>query len=207
MAPQSRDHEEPRAQVRCHRPSAPTRQLCRASTVTSCIRNGSTARTSAEGELVLMDDQDRGFWDTALIAEGKQLVEQALASQRYGSYTLQAAINAVHVDAQTAGSTDWAKIVSLYDRLLKVSPSPVVELNRAVAIAMHKGPSAGLAVVDDILARGVLDDYYLTHSVRADFYRRLGKKAEARAAYQQALTMTQQAQERRFLEKRLHELG
>jgi len=165
------------------------------------------ARTSADGELVLLEDQDRKLWDRTLITEGKQLVEQALgASPHFGFYTLQAAITLVHVDAKTTGSTDWEKIVLLYDLLLKISPSPVVELNRAVAIAMRDGPSAGLVLVDDILARGILDDYYLTHSVRADFYRRLGKKAEARLAYQQAILLTQQTQERRFLENRLHEL-
>jgi len=165
------------------------------------------ARTSPQGELVLLDHQDRQLWSRDLIQEGQALVEQALVSRRFGPYTLQAAIAAVHADASDAAATDWAQIVALYNLLIRMAPSPVVELNRAVAVAMKDGPSAGLELVDDILARGELEDYHLTHSVRADFYRRLGKMAEARAAYHQALALTQQTPERQFLEKRLHELG
>lgn len=166
-----------------------------------------TARTTAAGELVLLDDQDRSLWDRALIAEGTQLVERALATQRFGAYTLQGAIAAVHAAAPEAAATDWEEIVGLYDVLLRVDPSPVIELNRAVAVAMRDGPEAGLAVVDAILARGDLTEYRFTHAARGDFCRRLGRTAEARAAYERALSLTQQEPERRFLERRLAELG
>jgi RNA polymerase sigma-70 factor (ECF subfamily) len=164
------------------------------------------ARTSPQGELVLLDNQDRQLWNRDMIQEGQALVERALLSRRFGPYTLQAAIAAVHSDATDATATDWTQIVAFYNLLVRMAPSPVVELNRAVAVAMKDGPSAGLELVDDILARGELEDYHLTHSVRADFYRRLGKMAEARAAYHQALALTQQTPERQFLEKRLQEL-
>ena len=164
------------------------------------------ARTSPQGELVLLDHQDRSLWNRAQIQEGQALVERALVSRRFGPYTLQAAIAAVHAEAATTGATDWTQIVALYDFLVRIDPSPVVELNRAVAVAMRDGPSAGLKLVDDIVARGDLEGYHLTHSVRADFYRRLGKVAEARAAYHQALALAQQEPERRFLERRLAEL-
>jgi RNA polymerase sigma-70 factor (ECF subfamily) len=164
------------------------------------------ARTSPSGELVLLSDQDRSLWNREQIADGAALVEGALSSRRFGPYTLQAAIAAVHAQAPTAEATDWAQIVGLYDVLLRADPSPVVELNRAVAVAMRDGPAAGLAAVDAILARGELDDYHLAHSVRADLCRRLGRTADARAAYQRAMNLTQQGSERRFLERRLAEL-
>jgi RNA polymerase sigma-70 factor (ECF subfamily) len=164
------------------------------------------ARTSPSGELVLLADQDRSLWNREQIADGTALVEGALASRRFGPYTLQAAIAAVHAEAPAAEATDWAQIVALYDVLLRVEPSPVIELNRAVAVAMRDGPAAGLALIDAILARGDLDDYYLAHSARADLCRRLGKSAQARSSYRRALELTQQASERRFLEQRLAEL-
>jgi RNA polymerase sigma-70 factor, ECF subfamily len=164
------------------------------------------ARTSPEGELVLLDDQDRTRWNRDLIAEGAALLERALSSRRFGPYTLQAAIAAVHAEAPTAAATDWAQIVGLYDVLARVDPSPVVELNRAVAVAMRDGPSAGLALIDALLARGDLRDYHLAHSARADLCRRLGRTAEARASYERALGLTRQEPERRFLERRLGEL-
>jgi RNA polymerase sigma-70 factor (ECF subfamily) len=166
-----------------------------------------TARASPAGELVLLDDQDRAQWNRELIAEGTALVERALASRRFGPYTLQAAIAAVHAEAASAAATDWAQIVGLYDVLLRVSPSPVVELNRAAAVAMRDGPAAGLALVDAILDRGDLADYYLAHSARADLCRRLGRTPDARAAYERALALTRQEPERRFLERRLRETG
>lgn len=164
------------------------------------------ARTSPGGELILLDQQDRRLWDQGRIAEGLALVERALSSRRFGPYTLQAAIAAVHAEARASAVTDWAQIVALYDVLLMLEPSPVVELNRAVAVAMRDGPRAGLAMVDAILARGELADYHLAHSARADLYRRLGRTAEARTAYQRALELTRQEPERRFLERRLQEL-
>jgi RNA polymerase sigma-70 factor (ECF subfamily) len=164
------------------------------------------ARTSSTGDLVLLEDQDRSLWNRELIAEGTALVERALASRRIGPYTLQAAISAVHAEARSAAATDWAQIVGLYDVLARAEPSPVVELNRAVAVAMRDGPEAGLALVDAILARGELSDYRLAHAARADLCRRLGKTAEARASYQRALELTQQEPERRFLERRLSQL-
>jgi len=165
------------------------------------------ARTSATGELILLDQQDRSLWNRAQIAEGLALVERALSSRAFGPYTLQAAIAAVHAEAPTAATTDWPQIVGLYDVLLRAEPSPVVELNRAAAVAMRDGPAAGLALVDAILARGDLRDYHLAHSARADLCRRLGRRAEACAAYERALSLTRQEPERRFLEGRLAELG
>ncbi|HLB38241.1 MAG TPA: RNA polymerase sigma factor [Gemmatimonadales bacterium] len=165
------------------------------------------ARTSAEGELILLDDQDRSRWNRDLIAEGRPLVTRALLSRRFGPYTLQAAIAAVHAEAATAGATDWAQIVGLYDLLLRADPGPVVELNRAVAVAMRDGPAAGLALIDAMLTRGDLDDYHLAHSARADLCRRLGRATEARASYQRALALTRLEPERRFLERRLREVS
>jgi RNA polymerase sigma-70 factor (ECF subfamily) len=163
-------------------------------------------RTSATGELVLLADQDRSRWDRGLIAEGAALVERALASRRFGPYTLQAAIAAVHVQAASAEATDWAQIVGLYDVLLRADSSPIIELNRAVAVAMRDGAAAGLALVDAILARGDLSDYHLAHAARADLCRQLGRAAEARASYERALALARQEPERRFLERRLAEL-
>jgi len=164
------------------------------------------ARSSPEGDIVLLDDQDRSLWNQAQIAEGLALVQRALSSRRFGPYTLQAAIAAVHAEATNAAATDWAQIVGLYDVLARVEPSPVVELNRAVAVAMRDGPAAGLALIDGILARGDLEDYHLAHAARADLCRRLGRAAEARASYERALALTRQQPERRFLERRLAEL-
>ena len=165
------------------------------------------ARTTAEGDIVLLENQDRSRWDAALIAEGRALVARSLASQRFGVYTIQAAISAVHADAQTAEGTDWGQIVALYDLLLRSMPSPVVELNRAVAVAMRNGPEAGLALVDALLEGGQLVDYHLAHAARADLCRRLNRTQDARTAYEQALALAQQEPERRFLRKRLQELG
>ncbi len=164
------------------------------------------ARTSSSGELILLTDQDRSLWDRAQIAEGEALVERALASRRIGPYTLQAAIAAVHAEASVASATDWTRIVDLYDVLMRAAPSPVVELNRAVAVAMRDGPLAGLALVDTILSRGDLADYPLAHSARAELCRRLGKTGDARASYERALGLTRQEPQRRFLERRLTEL-
>jgi RNA polymerase sigma-70 factor (ECF subfamily) len=163
-------------------------------------------RTSAGGDIVLLDEQDRSLWDRGQIVEGTALVEGALASRRFGPYTLQAAIAAVHAEAPTAAETDWRQIVGLYDVLMRADPSPVVELNRAAAIAMRDGPAAGLTIVDAILARGDLGDYALAHSARADLCRRLGRAAEARASYERALTLTRQGPQRRFIERRLADL-
>jgi RNA polymerase sigma-70 factor (ECF subfamily) len=165
------------------------------------------ARTSSEGELILLDEQDRSLWNREQIQEGLALVDQALASRRFGPYTLQAAIAAVHAEAATAAATDWRQIIGIYDVLLRLETSPVIELNRAAAIAMHDGPETGLALIDAILARGELADYHLAHSARADLCRRLGRTEEAIAAYQRALALTTQAPERRFIERRLAELG
>ena len=165
------------------------------------------ARTSASGELVLLDEQDRALWDRRQITEAVGLVEQALRARRFGPYVLQAAIAAVHAEAPTAEDTDWALIVGLYDVLLRADPSPVVELNRAVAVALRDGPEEGLRLIDGILGRGDLAGYHLAHSARADLYRRLGRTAEARAAYWAALDLTQQDTERRFIERRLRELS
>jgi RNA polymerase sigma-70 factor (ECF subfamily) len=164
------------------------------------------ARASPAGDLVLLADQDRSLWNRQQIADGSALVQGALASRRFGPYTLQAAIAAVHAAAADAASTDWERIVALYDLLLRADPSPVIELNRAVAVAMRDGPAAGLALIDSILARGDLDDYYLAHSARADLRRRLGMAQQARDSYKRALDLTQQSSERRFLERRLSEL-
>ena len=164
------------------------------------------ARTSPSGELILLDDQDRSLWNRDLVAEGGRLVRQALASRQFGSYTIQAAIATVHAEAPDAAGTNWSDIVGLYDVLLRWDPSPVIELNRAVAVAMRDGPAAGLASIDAILARGDLRDYRLAHAARAEFCRRLGQKPEARAAYEKALSLTKQAPERRFLERRLAEI-
>ncbi|HCT04189.1 MAG TPA: RNA polymerase subunit sigma-24 [Pseudomonas sp.] len=164
------------------------------------------ARTSASGELVLLHEQDRGVWDTALIAEGCALVEQALTTRRFGPYCLQAAIAAVHAEAPCADETDWLQIVGLYDVLLRAVPSPVIELNRAVAVAMGQGPLAGLALVEGILQRGELLDYHLAHSARGEFCRQLGRVDEARTAYEKALSLTQQAPEKHFLQQRLQNL-
>ena len=166
-----------------------------------------TARTSPTGDLILLDDQDRSLWDRDQIAEGVTLVERALSSRRIGPYTLQAAIAAVHAEAPHAAATDWARIVGLYDVLVQADPSPVVELNRAVAVAMRDGPWAGLALIDAILARGDLGNYHLAHAARADLCRRLGRTADARTAYERALGLTKQAPERRFLARRLAELA
>ncbi|PYM64809.1 MAG: RNA polymerase subunit sigma-24, partial [Candidatus Rokuibacteriota bacterium] len=157
------------------------------------------ARTSPAGELVLLGDQDRSLWSREQIAEGSALVERALASRRFGPYTLQEAIAAMHAQASTAAATDWAQIVALYDVLARADPSPVIELNRAAAVAMRDGPMAGLVLIDAILARGDLADYHLAHSARADLCRRLGRTADARAAYERALGLTRQEPERRFL--------
>jgi RNA polymerase sigma-70 factor (ECF subfamily) len=163
-------------------------------------------RASPGGEIVLLADQDRSLWNCDQIAEGAALVERALVSRRFGPYSLQAAIAAVHAEAQSPEATDWREIVGLYDILLRADPSPIVELNRAVAVAMRDGPADGLALVDAILARGDLQDYRLAHAARADLCRRLGETGQARASYERALALTQQAPERRFLERRLHEL-
>ncbi|OLC75696.1 MAG: RNA polymerase subunit sigma-24 [Acidobacteria bacterium 13_1_40CM_4_65_8] len=175
------------------------------------------ARTSPSGDVILLDDQDRSLWDRNQIAEGIKLVEQALSlrpalserkrvERRFGPYTIQAAIAALHAEAPSAAATDWAEIVGLYDVLARADPSPVIELNRAVAVAMRDGPAAGLALVDAILEREDLLDYRLAHAARADLCRRLGKTADARASYERALALTRQAPERRFLERRLAEL-
>jgi len=164
------------------------------------------ARTTPTGELILLADQDRTLWNRAHIAEGTALVERALASRRIGPYALQAAIAAVHANAESPDATDWSEIVGLYDVLLRLEPSPVVELNRAVAVAMRDGPAAGLALVDAILARGDLAEYHLAHAARADLCRRLGAVAQARASYERAIALARQEPERRFLERRLTEL-
>jgi len=164
------------------------------------------ARATPAGDLILLEDQDRSAWDTRLIAEGRGLVEQAVGTRRFGPYTIQAAIAAVHAEAPTAAATDWRQIASLYDALLNINPSPVVELNRAVAVAMADGPADGLDLIDVILNRGDLAAYHLAHAARADLLRRLGRKDDARSAYEQALSLAQQEPERRFLLKRLSQL-
>ncbi|WP_082450417.1 MULTISPECIES: RNA polymerase sigma factor [Pseudomonas] len=165
------------------------------------------ARTAEDGELVLLENQDRARWDRALIEEGQQLISAALRTRRVGPYTLQAAISAVHAAAPDMASTDWTEIVGLYDLLLAMQPSPVIELNRAVALAMRDGPEAGLVQVDAILGGGELQDYHLAHAARADFLRRLDRRAQAREAYARALALAKLEPERRFLELRLRELG
>ncbi len=164
------------------------------------------ARSTPAGDIVLLEDQDRAKWDARLIAEGKVLVERAISSRRFGAYTVQAAIAAVHASARTAAETDWRQIAALYDALFAINPSPVVELNRAVAVAMRDGPAAGLALVDAILNRGDLGDYHLAHAARADLLRRLGQRQQSRQAYERALALAQQAPERRFLQMRLAQL-
>jgi RNA polymerase sigma-70 factor (ECF subfamily) len=164
------------------------------------------ARTTPEGDIVLLEDQDRSKWDAHFIAEGTALVERALRTRRFGAYTVQAAIAAVHASAPGAAQTDWRQIAALYEALLAINPSPVVELNRAVAVAMRDGPAAGLTLIDAILERGDLADYHLAHAARADLLRRLGRREEARQAYERALALAQQAPERRFLQMRLAQL-
>jgi len=164
------------------------------------------ARSSPTGDLILLEDQDRSLWNQDQITEGISLVARALSSGQVGPYTIQAAIAAAHAQAPSAAATDWAQIVSLYDLLMRADPSPVVELNRAVAVAMRDSPLAGLTLIDTILARGELENYHLAHAARADLLRRLGRTEEARASYEQALSLTQQEPERRFLEQRLSEL-
>jgi RNA polymerase sigma-70 factor (ECF subfamily) len=168
------------------------------------------ARTSPTGELILLENQNRSLWNREQIAEGVALLEKALQyqqkSRRFGSYTLQAAIAAVHAEAESVAATDWGEIVALYDQLLRIQPSSVVELNRAVTIAMRDGPEAGLAHMDAVLEHGELANYYLAHSARADMYRRLGRTAEARSSYEKALALTQQQPERQFLQDRIRQL-
>src|SRR5215831_968428 len=164
------------------------------------------ARTSQAGELILLENQDRALWNREQIAEGMALVEKALGSRRFGPYTLQAAIAAVHAEAESAAATDWRQIVALYNQLVRVQPSPVVHLNRAVAIAERDGPEAGLAHIDALLEHGELANYYLAHSARAELYRRLGRTAEARSSYEKALALTQQEPERQFLQERIRQL-
>ena len=165
-----------------------------------------SARASESGDIVLLEDQDRSLWNRDYIREGLALIQRAVSSRRFGPYTLQAAIAAVHAQAPGAAATDWTQIVGLYDVLLRAEPSPVVELNRAVAVAMRDGPAAGIELIDAILARGDLENYHLAHAARADLCRRLGRTAEARASYERALSLAQQEPERRFLERRLAEL-
>jgi RNA polymerase sigma-70 factor, ECF subfamily len=164
------------------------------------------ARTSPAGELILLEHQDRALWNREQIAEGVGLVEKALSSRRFGPYTLQAAIAAVHAEAESTAATDWRQIVALYNHLARIQPSPVVHLNRAVAIAMRDGPEAGLTQIDAVLEDGELANYYLAHSARAELYRRLGRTAEARASYERALALTQQEPERQFLQERIRQL-
>ncbi len=164
------------------------------------------ARTSSTGELILLENQDRSLWNREQIAEGGALLEKALKSRRFGSYTLQAAIAAVHAEAESASATDWRQIVALYNQLVRIQPSPVVHLNRAVAIAECDGPEAGLTHIDALLEHGELANYYLAHSARAELYRRLGRTAEARASYEKALALTQQEPERQFLQERIRQL-
>ena len=161
------------------------------------------ARTSVDGELVLLDEQDRSRWNREMIAEGVGLVERAMRSRQFGPYTLQAAIAAIHAEAQTAAETDWAEIVGLYDVLMRADPSPVIELNRAAAVAMRDSPEAGLRLIDDLLARGELADYHLAHSARAELLRRLGRTVDAAESYERALGLTEQEPQRRFIERRL----
>jgi len=165
------------------------------------------ARTSPTGELILLENQDRSLWNREQIAEGVALLEKALKSHRFGAYTLQAAIAAVHAEAQSTAVTDWRQIVALYDRLLRIHPSPVVQLNRAVAVAMSDGPEIGLKLIDALLEDGELANYYLAHSARADMYRRLGRTSEARSSYEKALALTQQEPERQFLQERIRQLN
>src|SRR5262245_22284091 len=165
------------------------------------------ARTSPEGEVVLLEDQDRSLWNRGQIHEGVRLVEQALSSGRPGPYTIQATIGAVHAEAGSTAATDWNEIVGLYDVLMRVSPSPIVELNRAVAVAMRDGPGAGLAIVDHLLARGELRDYRLAHAARGELCRRLGRTSDARSSFERALALTRQGPDRRLIERRLAEVS
>jgi RNA polymerase sigma-70 factor (ECF subfamily) len=165
------------------------------------------ARTSPEGDLILLEDQDRSLWDRSKITEAGSLIERAFLSQRFGVYTIQAAIAAVHATAPSASETSWGQMVALYDALARAEPSPIIRLNRAVAVAMRDGPQAGLDLIDEILAGDELADYHLAHAARADLCRRLGRVSDARKSYQRALELVRQAPERRFLEKRLRELG
>lgn len=164
------------------------------------------ARTTSGGDLILLEDQDRTLWDRKLIDEGQSLVEQALTTRRFGAYTLQAAIVAVHASAESTATTDWLQIIALYDALHEMNPSPIVELNRAVALAMQHGPEAGLAAIDSILERGELLSYHLTHAARAELCRRAGRVQDARTAYEEAIALVRQEPERRFLQRRLAEL-
>jgi RNA polymerase sigma-70 factor (ECF subfamily) len=165
------------------------------------------ARTSARGDVITLEDQDRSHWDRALIAEGAALVEKALKTRRFGPYCLQASISAVHAEAASPQATDWAQIVGLYDVLLRMDPSPIVELNRAVAVAMRDGPAAGLTLIDDLLKKGDLEQYHLAHAAKADLCRRLGRREQARASYERALLLARQEPEKRFLKNRLKELS
>jgi RNA polymerase sigma-70 factor, ECF subfamily len=165
------------------------------------------ARTSPTGQLILLEHQDRALWNREQIADGVALVEKALKSRRFGPYTLQAAIAAVHAEAESATATDWGQIVTLYNQLVRIQPSPVVQLNRAVAIAMRDGPEAGLPHIEALLEDGELANYYLAHSARAELYRRLGRTAEARSSYERALALTQQEPERQFLQERIRQLN
>lgn len=165
-----------------------------------------SARTTSDGEMILLEDQDRSLWNRELIAEGIRLMRHAFASRRLGPYTLQAAISALHAEAPSSAATDWSEIVGLYDLLLRIDPSPVVELNRAVAIAMRDGPGAGLSQIEGLLAKGELDNYPLAHSAKAELCRRAGQMDEARASFEKALALTSQEQQRRFLERRLAEI-
>jgi RNA polymerase sigma-70 factor (ECF subfamily) len=160
------------------------------------------ARASATGDIVVLEDQDRGLWNRDMVKEGIGHVERALGSRRFGTYSIQAAIAAVHAEAPSAAQTDWTQIVALYDVLMRMDPSPVVELNRAVAVGMRDGPAAGLAIVEEILARGELADYHLAHAARADLCRRLDRAADARVSYEKALGLARQEPERRFLARR-----
>jgi len=165
-----------------------------------------SARTTPDGEMILLEDQDRSLWNRELISEGTTLVRHAFASRRLGPYTLQAAISALHAEAPSSAATDWSEIVALYDLLLRIDPSPVVELNRAVAIAMRDGPAAGLSQIEGLLANGELDNYPLAHSAKAELCRRTGQMDEAKASFEKALALTSQEQQRRFLRRRLAEI-
>jgi RNA polymerase sigma-70 factor (ECF subfamily) len=165
------------------------------------------ARTSSKGNIILLEDQDRSLWDRDMIEEGLTLVERAFSSKPPGPYTLQSAIAALHAEAARPEATDWAQITRLYSRLLRINPSPIIELNRAIAIAMHKGPEAGLQQIDAILERGDLDDYHLAHSARAELCRKLGRTNQARASWERAFALAQQDPERRFIQRKLSELG
>ncbi len=165
------------------------------------------ARVDAAGDLILLEDQDRSLWDPALIGEAGRLVDRGFASRSVGPYLLQAAIAAAHADAPSVADTDWARVVALYDVLLRIDPSPVAALNRAVALSMRDGPEAGLAAIDSVMGQGGLDDYHLAHAARADLERKLGRAAAARASYRRALALTRQPAERRFLEARLAQIA